>query len=60
LESCYAGEFITGTKDAVEKNVELMMASSKYKNPTETMPVPPPPPCTQSHVKVATYASHWP
>jgi len=28
-----------------------MMASSKYKTQQKTMPVPPPPPCTQSHCK---------
>jgi hypothetical protein len=44
-------EFITGSKEAVSKNVELMMASSEYKNPTETMPVPPPPLCTHVHCK---------
>jgi hypothetical protein len=51
LESCHAGEFITGSKEAAFKNVELMMALSEYKNPTETMPVPPPPLCTQVHCK---------
>lgn len=46
LESCHAGEFITGSKAAVEKKVELKMASEKYEDPTETLPVPTPPPCT--------------
>ncbi|KAF8238257.1 hypothetical protein L208DRAFT_1070111, partial [Tricholoma matsutake] len=46
LESSHAGEFITGSKETVEKKVELKMASEKYEDPTETLPVPTPPLCT--------------
>ncbi|KAF8234184.1 hypothetical protein L208DRAFT_1263255 [Tricholoma matsutake] len=46
LESCHAGEFITGTKETVEKKVELEMASENYEDPTETLPVAPLPVCT--------------
>ena len=46
LEGSYVGEFMTGPKEIVEKNLELRMSLESYKNPTETMPVPPPPACT--------------
>jgi hypothetical protein len=46
LESCYAGEYITGPQQTVEENVEAKMASDTYEDPTETMPVPTPKMCT--------------
>ncbi|KAF8240183.1 hypothetical protein L208DRAFT_1201079, partial [Tricholoma matsutake] len=45
LESCHAGEFMTGPKQIVEKNVDLKMESEKYEDPTETMPIPAPSQC---------------
>jgi len=45
LESVHVGEFLTGKMEDVKKNLDLEELDDKYNNPTETLPVPPPPPC---------------
>jgi len=47
LESCHAGDFISGSMEDVVNAVKTASASEKadYKNPTETLPEPPPPSC---------------
>jgi hypothetical protein len=49
LESCQMGEFMTGSKDVVEAKVSAWSKSPDYKDPTETMPEPPPPMCKKVH-----------
>jgi hypothetical protein len=51
LQGSYAGEFMTGPKETVEENLEVRMASELYEDPTETLPVPPPPRCTSPSCK---------
>ncbi|KAF8235686.1 hypothetical protein L208DRAFT_1154390, partial [Tricholoma matsutake] len=46
LESCHAGEFLTGDKETVAANVDAASVHSGYENPTETLPMPTPDPCT--------------
>ena len=45
LESVHIGEFLTGTHQEVQQNVSNDMIQHDYVNPTETLPVPPPPKC---------------
>ena len=46
LENAHQGEFLTGTQADVLSNVYQDEQSDAYTDPTETLPVPPPPPCT--------------
>ena len=46
LENAHQGEFLTGTQADVLSNVCQDEQSDAYTDPTETLPVPPPPPCT--------------
>jgi hypothetical protein len=46
LESAHQGEFLTGTKTDVLSNVSQDARSDTYTDPTETLPDPPPAPCT--------------
>ena len=48
LESVHMGEFITGSLDNVKKNVDIAECDDEYKNPTETLPIPPPLKCYQN------------
>jgi hypothetical protein len=41
-------EFITGSLEDVKKNVDIAELDDDYKNPTETLPIPPPPQCNQN------------
>ena len=45
LESCHAGDFISGSMDHVESAVKTASEKADYKNPTETLPEPPPSSC---------------
>jgi hypothetical protein len=45
LESCQIGEFITGTQDKVLAGIVDCSKHESYKNPTETLPEPPPQLC---------------
>jgi hypothetical protein len=50
LESCHAGEFLTGDKNKVATDVDVASTCPDYQDPTETLPLPPPntcgnPPC---------------
>ncbi|KIL55187.1 hypothetical protein M378DRAFT_48224, partial [Amanita muscaria Koide BX008] len=49
VESCQMGEFMTGTKEEVLHKVSKESKMQGYKDPTETMPEPPPPFCSQKH-----------
>ena len=46
LENAYQGEFLTGTQAEVLANVLHASKSKTYQDPTETLPEPPPFPCT--------------
>ena len=48
LESVHMGEFITGTMEDVKKNLDIAELDNEYKNPTETLPTPPPSLCKQN------------
>src|SRR6266487_4287854 len=43
LEGVHAGEFQTGTKDEVEAEIKFKETQPGYQDPTQTLPVPPPP-----------------
>jgi hypothetical protein len=45
LERCHSGDFLTGTHAEVSSRVEQMKEDQDYLDPTQTLPVPPPPPC---------------
>jgi hypothetical protein len=45
LESCHAGDFISGSMEDVANAVKTASEKANYKNPTETLPEPPPPSC---------------
>src|SRR6266536_3045228 len=45
LEGVHAGEFQTGTKDEVEAEIKFKETQPGYQDPTQTLPVPPPPLC---------------
>ena len=45
LESVHMGEFITGSLADVKQNLDIAELDDKYKNPTETLPIPPPLQC---------------
>ena len=49
LESCHLGEFMTGTQDDVLNHVSELTKNDSYKNPTETLPHPPPQMCDSAH-----------
>ncbi|KAF5367552.1 hypothetical protein D9758_003832 [Tetrapyrgos nigripes] len=42
LESCYVGEFDTGTSASINEQIILNKTKPDYKDPTLTMPTPPP------------------
>ena len=50
LESVHMGKFITGSLENVKKNVDIAELDDEYKNPTETLPIPPPPNVTRMNV----------
>ena len=45
LESCHAGDFISGSMENVASAVKTASEKADYKNPTETLPEPPPASC---------------
>jgi hypothetical protein len=49
LESCHTGEFITGTQNEVLETIAESSKKESYKDPTETLPQPPPPLCDFEH-----------
>jgi hypothetical protein len=64
LESCVAGEFFTGTQEEVTTKAAQNAQAPDYVNPTESMPIPPPPRCDdhQSHsalCMICTKAKEW-
>jgi hypothetical protein len=64
IESCVAGEFFTGTQEEVITKVAEKAQASEYVNPTETLPIPPPPQCHQHQTcsltcKVCTKINEW-
>jgi hypothetical protein len=60
LESSQIGEFMTGSQKEVEAKVNLWSKSPDYKDPTETMPEPPPPKCERAdHCKVCKNLDSW-
>ena len=51
LESCHIGEFMTGSKQDILERVAKQSESKSYRDPTETLPQPPPPLCQLNHSK---------
>ena len=49
LENAHQGEFLTGTQSEVLSNVSQDAQSDTYIDPTETLPKPPPAPCTTQY-----------
>ncbi|KDR74575.1 hypothetical protein GALMADRAFT_50877, partial [Galerina marginata CBS 339.88] len=46
LESVHIGEFLTGSKDEVEDQINIEKSENKkYQDPTQTLPDAPPPLC---------------
>jgi hypothetical protein len=51
LESVHMGEFITGSLKDVKQNMGIAELDDDYKNPMETLPIPPPPNVTRMSVE---------
>ena len=49
IESCQVGEFLTGSQQQVLEKVHTKEQWPDYKDPTETMPIPPPDICRKKH-----------
>jgi hypothetical protein len=49
LEGCQKGEFLTGSLESVKQRVEKAQASPDYRDPTKTLPLSPPPECSEHH-----------
>ena len=45
LEKCHSGDFLSGTHADVSAHCEQLRGDVSYADPTQTLPVPPPPPC---------------
>lgn len=50
LESAYQGKFFNGSKDDVLTVMNEASQSEDYKDPNQTLPVPPPQPCDDHEV----------
>jgi hypothetical protein len=65
VESCQVGEYLTGTQDQILENFSAKAKMPGYHDPTETLPIPPPPSCTRVHAeqesckKCAQQANWW-
>jgi Helitron helicase-like domain at N-terminus/PIF1-like helicase len=49
LENCHTGDFLTGTHADISERAAENAQSDNYSDPTETMPEPPPPKCSNAH-----------
>ena len=49
LERCHSGDFLTGTHAEVSSRAEQLKEDQNYVDPTQTLPIPPPPPCQTHH-----------
>jgi hypothetical protein len=47
LESVHMGEFMTGKMEDVKKGLDIAELNDDYRNPTETLLIPPPSPCSK-------------
>ena len=45
LERCHSGDFLSGTHAEISARAEQSKEDQDYLDPTQTLPVPPPPPC---------------
>ena len=45
LERCHSGDFLSGTHAEISALAEQLKEDQDYLDPTQTLPVPPPPPC---------------
>ena len=45
LENCHSGDFLSGTHADVSARCEQLHANASYVDPTQSLPVPPPPLC---------------
>ncbi|KAF9459555.1 hypothetical protein BDZ94DRAFT_1381145 [Collybia nuda] len=52
LKSVHIGEFMTGSMQDIKDQLDENQGSKSYKNPTQTLPDPPLPMCTQKECKV--------
>jgi hypothetical protein len=51
LESCHIGEFMSGTQEEVLGSVANGSKLKSYRDPTETLPQPPPSLCNTKHIQ---------
>ncbi|KAF8231181.1 hypothetical protein L208DRAFT_1071632, partial [Tricholoma matsutake] len=51
LESTHTGDFVAGSREAAEANVDIASTQPGYHDPTETMPEPPPCACPTQKCK---------
>jgi len=54
LEKCHTGDFVSGTKDDVAAYVNELKKNPDYVDPTQSLPIPPPPKCSE-HPAIATH-----
>ncbi|KZT13898.1 hypothetical protein NEOLEDRAFT_1082121, partial [Neolentinus lepideus HHB14362 ss-1] len=62
LESVHQGEFIDQTKDEVQNEVKYRASDPEYKDPTQTLPDPPPYPCDHKytdHCDICVESQTW-
>ncbi|KAH6907180.1 hypothetical protein BKA70DRAFT_1104794, partial [Coprinopsis sp. MPI-PUGE-AT-0042] len=61
LEGCHQGEFLTGTLQEVHERREESRTKPEYRDPTTTLPVPPPvhPSSTSEACKCRAHTSWW-
>ena len=53
LERCHSGNFLSGTHAEVSSQAEQLKEDQNYLDPTQTLPIPPLPPC-QTHLEELT------
>ena len=61
LEGVHVGEFLTGSMDDVKKNVNQDIECKDYKDPTQTLPDPPPEPseCSCNECDSCNSTTNW-
>ena len=55
LEKCHSGDFLSGTHGDVSARCEQLRVDKSYMDPTQTLPIPPPPLCKvhpENHIQI--------
>ena len=52
LESCHTGDFLMGAREDVVEKTKQRDKDDGYVDPTESLPVPPPPVCSEKHANI--------